>query len=738
MSRQKEYNDQGRETLHQRKPFRSTLELLQSTETNNTKGLQNSNDTELDSPTTSPSMDGDPQRFLNKRRDYTATLKFTGDGNVKLLAPTTPWKEIDLSETFLYHDKSIHFKEDASKNQQGIFSRRRLFFIFGGLLGAFLGWLLSEGPASFPDTTFLYDFDQTFSNVKDAIMLSDSSIISNILPQLNLSDVFSSATTKSWLKNRDFTVGRQALAKGQYKKHAVLLIPGIISSGLESWATTEEHAPFFRSRIWGTAAMIKAVVTRKEAWLRSISLDLETGLDPEGVKVRAAQGFDAAAYFVQGYWLWQKIIENLAVLDYDPLDMSLMAYDWRLSPLNLEVRDRYFSRMKITIEHSKQLLGKKTVLVSHSMGSSIVLFFLKWVEAEGPLFGNGGPNWVDEHIESVINIAGTLLGVPKTLAALLSGEMRDTVELNPAGVYILEKLFSRRERAEMFRSWAGSAALWPKGGNIIWGDSNGAPDDPDNATLTSGNVYNFRDSEEASNLTMSEAYGFLLKNTSPSFQNMLARNFSFGMETNLEKIQLNNQDFRKWTNPLEVQLPKSKNLKIFCLYGVGKPTERGYWYKGEKSEEVEREDERKKSDESGDKECEDKKRTTPGGSLTRQLMVDNEVNLDRENPTVKNGVNFGDGDGTVSVLSSGAMCVEGWKRKIYNPSGIPVITHELEHKPAGFDIRGGSTTADHIDILGSSELNEAIVNIVSGRDDLVREQIVSKIKEHVKKIDWPE
>lgn len=67
-----------------------------------------------------------------------------------------------------------------------------------------------------------------------------------------------------------------------------------------------------------------------------------------------------------------------------------------------------------------------------------------------------------------MNVAGTTLGVPKTLAALLSGEMRDTVELNPAGVYVLEKLFSRKERAALFRSWAGSAALWPKGGNVIW------------------------------------------------------------------------------------------------------------------------------------------------------------------------------------------------------------------------------------------------------------------------------
>ncbi|EFP88727.2 uncharacterized protein PGTG_14693 [Puccinia graminis f. sp. tritici CRL 75-36-700-3] len=590
-------------------------------------------------------------------------------------------------------------------HEQGIFSRRRLFFVFGGLLGAFLGWLFTEGSPSFPEGTFLSDFDQTFTNVKEA-MLSDSSIISSILPQLNISDVFASATTKSWLKNRDFTVGRQALANGQHKKHAVLLIPGIISSGLESWGTSEEHAPFFRSRIWGTAAMIKAVMTRKEAWLRAISLDLETGLDVEGVKVRAAQGFDAAAYFVQGYWLWQKIIENLAVLDYDPLDMALLSYDWRLAPLNLEVRDQYFSRMKVMIEHSKLIGGKKTVLVSHSMGGNIVLFFLKWVEAEGPLFGNGGPNWVDEHIESVVNIAGTLLGVPKTLAALLSGEMRDTVELNPAGVYILEKLFSRRERAAMFRSWAGSAALWPKGGDVIWGDSYSAPDDPVNATLTAGNVYNLRHSEEKSNLTMSGAYQFLLRQTPPSFQKMLESNFSFGIEMDPERLRANNQDFRKWTNPLEVQLPRSKNLKIFCLYGVGKPTETPA--------------------------------TPMSFPLSRQWMVDNEVNLDHENPKVKSGVTFSDGDGTVSVLSLGAMCVDGWKKKIYNPSEIPVLTHEIEHRPASFDIRGGSTTADHIDILGSAELNEAIVNIVSGREDLVKEQIISDIHKYVERIKWPD
>lgn len=48
-------------------------------------------------------------------------------------------------------------------------------------------------------------------------------------------------------------------------------------------------------------------------------------------------------------------------------------------------------------------------------------------------------------------------------------QMRDTVELNPAGVFLLEKLFSKSERAKLFRTWAGSASMLLKGGNAIWG-----------------------------------------------------------------------------------------------------------------------------------------------------------------------------------------------------------------------------------------------------------------------------
>jgi phospholipid:diacylglycerol acyltransferase len=60
------------------------------------------------------------------------------------------------------------------------------------------------------------------------------------------------------------------------------------------------------------------------------------------------------------------------------------------------------------------------------------MYSLKWVEADPAETGHGGgggPGWVDEHIGSWINIAGSILGVAKAMTAFLSGEMRDTVEL---------------------------------------------------------------------------------------------------------------------------------------------------------------------------------------------------------------------------------------------------------------------------------------------------------------------
>ena len=71
--------------------------------------------------------------------------------------------------------------------------------------------------------------------------------------------------------------------------------------------------------------------------------------------------------------------ENLAVLGYDGHDLALAAYDWRLSYYNMQERDAYFSRLKVQIEHNWQYGHRKTVLVSHSMGAQVLLWFFKSV-----------------------------------------------------------------------------------------------------------------------------------------------------------------------------------------------------------------------------------------------------------------------------------------------------------------------------------------------------------------------
>lgn len=63
--------------------------------------------------------------------------------------------------------------------------------------------------------------------------------------------------------------------------------------------------------------------------------------------------------------------------------------------------------------------------------------------------------------------------------------------------------------------------------------------------------------------------------------------------------------------------------------------------------------------------------------LARTTHIDAEYTDDGARPRILNGVKMGEGDGTVSLLSLGAMCVEGWKRERWNPAGIKVVTVEV-------------------------------------------------------------
>jgi phospholipid:diacylglycerol acyltransferase len=314
---------------------------------------------------------------------------------------------------------------------------------------------------------------------------------------------------------------------------------------------------------------MRALVLDKEGWKRHIMLDKYTGLDPPGgIKLRAAQGFDAADFFITGYWIWNKILENLATIGYDPTNSYTAAYDWRLSYANLEVRDQYFTRLKMYIELATKVSNKKVVLVSHSMGSQVLFYFFHWVASESG--GNGGDDWVEKFVDSWVNISGCMLGALKGLPAVLSGEMKDTAQLNAFAVYGLEKFLSREERAQIFRAMPGISSMLPIGGNAVWGNSTWAPDDIPGQNVSFGTFLNFKNQNDSAgyrNLTIEQGLSFLNNSTEEWYQKMLEGSYSHGVAETTAEVEENEKDQRKWINPLETRLPLAPSLKIYCFYG---------------------------------------------------------------------------------------------------------------------------------------------------------------------------
>lgn len=611
---------------------------------------------------------------------------------------------------------SADLKEEIAevKRRKKLHESRRVMFALGTIIGVFFAILITTAHApAFPgELEKLVNFD------KVTFLFEDWSDWKDLLPT-GLQSLLQEAENPDEVLHgsaESFSVGqRLALTKNYTHEFNVVLVPGVISTGLESWSTTTTgNCPsinHFRKRLWGSFYMIRTMILDKACWLRHIMLDENTGLDPVGIKVRPAQGFEAADFFVAGYWIWNKILQNLAVIGYSPDDMHTAAYDWRLTFIDLEKRDRYFSKVKTQIELTKKFTGKKSILVGHSMGSQVIFYFMKWVEAYGEYYGNGGPNWVNDHIEAFIDVSGSSLGTPKTISALMSGEMKDTVQLNTLAVYGLEQFFSRRERVDLLRSFGGVASMIPKGGELLWGNLTYAPDDPVNTLETNGTIIGtnstknesfgtfiqFREkSGEKYNTTMAQGIEKMLDDSPEWYSKRVRENYSFGVAHTKKEIAENNQIQLKWSNPLEAALPNAPDLKVYCFYGVGKPTERAYTY------------------------------TAADPSLRLKYVIDADV---------ENAVYFGDGDGTVSLLTH-AMCHEWQKgsKSRFNPGNSKTTIVEIKHEPNIFDIRGGARTADHVDILGSAALNELVLTVAAGKGDTIQNKYVSNLKQIVENL----
>ena len=314
--------------------------------------------------------------------------------------------------------------------------------------------------------------------------LNSSMHLLNELPALNTSAL----TGPAWGPSP----GQVVTERGRRPHHPVVIVPGFISSGLELWEGLKCGKHFFRQRMWGTPAMAKAYFTDRQCWMQHMRLDPQSGLDPPGIKLRAVTGLEAVDWFVPGYFVWGKVIESLGEVGYDANMIHAATYDWRLSPVQLQQRDGYFTRLKAEIETLVKLHGVPVAILAHSYGDQLVRYFLNWVEAtEAEGGGGGGKWWTDRHVAVYVDIAGPMLGIPKTVPSLLSGEMRDTALLGQlegllgtgaamAGINPLDRFVSGTlgTVAATFRSWGSLWAMLPRGGVDLWGaaDSLGAPD----------------------------------------------------------------------------------------------------------------------------------------------------------------------------------------------------------------------------------------------------------------------
>lgn len=204
---------------------------------------------------------------------------------------------------------------------------------------------------------------------------------------------------------------------------------------------------------------------------------------------------------------------------------------------------------------------------------------------------------------------------------------------------------------------------------------------------------------------------------SEKISELMNKFYSTGIALSRKEIVANDKVHRTWMNPLESQLPYAPELKIYCMHGIGKGTERGYMY-------AERKD---------------------------LVYLDMVIDTDATDPfsgDLHKGVFRCEGDGTVPLLSLGYMGLKGWRQyKHLNPSKIPVVVREYKDDVTNLrvtDVRGGPRSGDHVDILGNHELTMDLLRIVTNfpEDDapaglVLNDLLVSNIGEICQKIDIP-
>jgi hypothetical protein len=188
-------------------------------------------------------------------------------------------------------------------------------------------------------------------------------------------------------------------------------------------------------------------------------------------RIRAATGLDSAAALYGGTVpLWNPLITALSTFGYSPKNIFMQSYDWRMSLDALESRDGYFTNLKHVIESAFHQNNKtKVVLVCHSLGGVIFTWFTQFMTARDA-------TWMETHVHANVLLGAPLLGAPKAINVLLSGDMPDTYqELSTFQTFLgWTNIIHDKDNQVMnrliqiMRSFESLMYLLPKGGDGFW------------------------------------------------------------------------------------------------------------------------------------------------------------------------------------------------------------------------------------------------------------------------------
>ncbi|KAK9802858.1 hypothetical protein WJX73_009777 [Symbiochloris irregularis] len=562
---------------------------------------------------------------------------------------------------------------------------------------------------------------------------------------INLPDWFKPSTqfgARRGDSNKPVRVGVLMKNEGLKPKYPVVIVPGFVTSGLQLWQGHNCSASFYRRRIWGSLEMGRTALRDLDCWLTHMRLDPKTGEDPEGIKLRALEGLEAIEWFMPGYAVWAKMTEGLSDIGYDPNMLETETFDWRLAVPKMQQRDKWFTRLKLRIENLRQLNEKKVAVLSHSWGDNVFRNFLVWVEGEVD-------GWTEKHVHTYVNIGGPTLGVPKSMSTYLSGETRDTAELGAIGNMLSNQVVPSHKRTWLFRTWGAGIGMLPNGGPRIWGNATWAPDDTDEMREHNHTFGAFMIENQLNKTMLAEKEAirsplwraiFPWRHTAASLTDRVVKNHD--IDAAMELVLANaGHDFRQhvkqwgavhadpesrqchvdaekyFFDPLKCPLPKAPSLSLFCLYGIGVPTERSYYYNHRGTANA----------------------TEGDPTNSHELWwIDVDAKEHDKNSTLEDGVRKCDGDATVPLISSGTLCRKHWRHKTLNPSGFRVVSREYPNKgKPGQRYEGTSkdaVSADHVGILSNEALIEDVLRIVSGHGDELQDDILSDIDKIVANI----